>query len=397
MSEPLSVLCISSYFKGNRFLERLHERGAKVHLLTLNALLGDAWSRHAITEIYGQPPKAPLDVTLRIVAFLMRTTHFDHVVALDDFDVEAAAAVREMVRMPGMNASTARLFRDKLAMRVRAQQLGIPVPAFSGLFENAAIARYTARVPPPWMHKPRGSASAVGIRKITSSAELWDLVDAEGDARADHLLERYLPGDVYHVDSLMTGGRILLEEVHRCETPPFDVAHGGGVYAVNTVERGSGVETELRAMNRTLLNGFGMTEGASHVEFIHARDGSGFYFLECGARVGGAHTTEMIEAAIGHSPWAIWADLTLDGPAFTPPTLATDYGGLLITLSADKHPDLSAFDAPEVFYRAPEDHHAGLVLRAASFPRVRELVEDYAQRFRQDVTAVMPVPIEVAR
>lgn len=397
MTQPLSVLCISSYFKGNRFLERLHERGAKVHLLTLDTLLDEPWSRHAITEVYGQPPKAPLEVTLRIVAFFMRTTRFDHVVALDDFDVEAAAAVREMVRMPGMHASTAQLFRDKLAMRVRAQQLGVPVPAFSGLFENDAIVEFTARVPPPWMHKPRGSASAVGIRKIASSAELWELIEAEGDARADHVLERYLPGDVYHVDSLMAGGRIVLEEVHRCETPPFDVAHGGGVYSVNTVERGCAEESELRAMTRTLLHGFGMTEGASHVEFIRAQSDGAFYFLECGARVGGAHTTEMIEAAIGHSPWALWADLTLDGPAYTPPTLASDYGGLLITLSSAEHPDLSSFDAPEVFYRAPEDHHAGLVLRSSSFSRVRELVIEYAARLRREVTAVLPVPEEVAR
>ena len=397
MSTPLSVLCISSYFKGNRFLERLHERGAQVHLLTLDTLLGQPWSRPAITEVYGQPPKAPLDVTLRIVAYLLRTTHFDRVVALDDFDVETAAAIREMVRMPGMNISTARLFRDKLAMRVRARELGIPVPAFSDLFGDAELTEFTARIPPPWMHKPRGSASAVGITKVRCSAELWDLVHAEGDARAVHLLEQYLPGDVYHVDSLMAGGRILLEEAHRCDTPPFDVAHGGGVYAVNTVERGSAEEAELRALNRTLLEGFGLTDGASHVEFIRARDGSGFYFLECGARVGGAHTTEMIEAAVGHSPWSMWADLTLDGHGWMPPALATRYGGLLLTLSQDRRPDLSSFDAPEVFYRAPEDHHAGLVVRADSFPRVRELVTDYAGRLRHEVTAVMPVQVEVAR
>ena len=316
MSESTHVLCISSYFKGNRFLERLHERGAKVHLLTLDTLLGEPWSRHAITEVYGQPAKAPLDVTLRIVAYLMRAIRFDAVVALDDFDVETAAAVREMVRMPGMDVSTARLFRDKLAMRVRAQELGVPVPAFTGLFHDASIVEFTARVPPPWMHKPRGSASAVGIRKIASSAELWQLVDEEGDARADHVLERYLPGDVFHVDSLVSEGRILLEEVHRCDTPPFDVAHGGGVYCVTTAPRGSAEERELRALNRAVLEGFGMTEGTSHVEFIRARDGSGFAFLECGARVGGAHTTEMIEAAIGYSPWALWADLTLDRSAY---------------------------------------------------------------------------------
>lgn len=392
-----TVLCISSYFKGNRFLERMHQRGASVHLLTLDNLLDQPWSRHALTEVYGQPPKAPLEVTLRIVAYLMRSVHFDHVVALDDFDVETAAAIREMVRMPGMNGSTARLFRDKLAMRVRAQELGIPVPAFSGLFGNDDIVEFTARVPPPWMHKPRGSASAVGISKIGSSAALWELVESEGDARAEHVLEQYLPGDVWHVDSLIADGRIQLAEVHRCDTPPFDVAHGGGVYAVTTAQRESAEWATLTTMNRTLLEGFGMRDGATHVEFIAARDGSGFYFLECGARVGGAHTTEMIEAATGYSPWELWADLTLDGAGFALPAVRRGYGGLLMTLSHEKRPDLSSFDAPEVFFRAPEDHHAGLVVGAPTYERVRELVDEYSSRLRHEVTAVMPAPEEVSR
>ncbi|MEZ4581026.1 MAG: hypothetical protein R3A10_05145 [Caldilineaceae bacterium] len=34
------------------------------------------------------------------------------------------------MRTPGMEATTARYFRDKLAMRVQAQEHGVPVPRF---------------------------------------------------------------------------------------------------------------------------------------------------------------------------------------------------------------------------------------------------------------------------
>ena len=145
MSDRPTILAISSYFKGERFLERAHERGARVYLLTLEGLLGDPWPRHALEDLVAQPAKSPLDVTLRIVAYLARTIKFDHVVALDDFDVETAAAIREHLRLPGMNTSTARLFRDKLAMRVRAQELGVPVPAFTALFSDADVRDYAAR------------------------------------------------------------------------------------------------------------------------------------------------------------------------------------------------------------------------------------------------------------
>lgn len=396
MSDRPTILAISSYFKGERFLERAHERGARVYLLTLEGLLGDPWPRHALEDLVAQPAKSPLDVTLRIVAYLARTIKFDHVVALDDFDVETAAAIREHLRLPGMNTSTARLFRDKLAMRVRAQELGVPVPAFTALFSDADVRDYARRVPPPWMHKPRGQASAVGISKVKSEEELLRLVAEEGDLRAEHLLEAYLPGDVHHVDSLVAGGEILLEEAHRCGTPPFDVAHGGGVYSATTVARGSEDERALRALNRTLVLGFGLVDGTAHFEFIKAKDGSGFYFLEGGARVGGAHTTEMIEAATGLNPWSVWADLVLDGRRFHMPAATAGYGGLLITLSREEHPDLSRFDRPEVFYRAPEKFHAGLVFRAETHARVTELVDTHVERFRREITHVLPAPKEAS-
>ena len=88
------------------------------------------------------------------------------IVALDDFDVEVAAHVREHFRLPGRNESNARLFRDKLAMRHKARELGVRIPEFVGIFNHAEVARFLAVVPPPWLLKPRSQASAAGIRKL---------------------------------------------------------------------------------------------------------------------------------------------------------------------------------------------------------------------------------------
>jgi hypothetical protein len=64
------------------------------------------------------------------VSFVARKEKIDRMVALDDFDVEKAAALREHLRVPGMGDTTARYFRDKLAMRLRATEMEIPVPEF---------------------------------------------------------------------------------------------------------------------------------------------------------------------------------------------------------------------------------------------------------------------------
>ena len=59
--------------------------------------------------------------------FLARTRLIDRIVPLDDYDVETAAALREHLRVPGMGDTTARYFRDKLAMRVQARDRGLQV------------------------------------------------------------------------------------------------------------------------------------------------------------------------------------------------------------------------------------------------------------------------------
>lgn len=390
MTEPLTILCLSSYFKGEPFLRRAAERGAKVYLLTLAPLLGEPWPRESLTDVFAMPPESKVEDVIKAISYVSRTIKFDRVVPLDDFDVETAAAIREHLRLPGMNASTARLFRDKLAMRTRAKELGIAVPDFVGMFNDAEVDAFLERVPPPWMNKPRTQASAVGISKLESKEAVWKLADAQGDERAFHLLERYLPGDVYHVDAIVSRGEIVFAEAHRCGKPPFDVAHGGGIFTSRTVTRGSVDEASLLKMNERLVKSFGITDGGTHVEFIKGREDGKIYFLECGARVGGAHICEMIEASTGVNPWSAWADTVIDGDAYKAPKLRKDYGGLLMTLARDAKPDLSGFSDPEVKYRAPEANHAGLVVASPNEARVISLVESYAERLQRDFATSLP-------
>ena len=221
----MTFLVLASYFKGERFIEQAHRRGAQVFLFTQARLLDKPWPRHALVDVFAQPDGIPLQHTLHTVAYLARSRSFDRVVALDDYDVETAAALREHLRLPGMGDSTARYFRDKLAMRTKARESGIAVPPFVRVLNYDELRDFMAKVPPPWMLKPRSEASAAGIVKVQSPEQLWRTLDALSDRQSYFLLEKYLPVDVYHVDSLVQERKALFSEVHRCGTPPFDVAH----------------------------------------------------------------------------------------------------------------------------------------------------------------------------
>jgi len=86
------------------------------------------------------------------------------VVALDEFDQETAALVREHMRLPGMNLSTANRYRDKLAMRTSARQNGFLVPEFCGVFSTTIFVPIWSGTG-PWLLKPRRRLRHWGFAK----------------------------------------------------------------------------------------------------------------------------------------------------------------------------------------------------------------------------------------
>jgi biotin carboxylase len=391
---PLTLLCLASYHKGFEFLREAKRQGCRVLLVTSASLQDADWPREAIDDIfYMQDDKKrwKLDDLILGASHLARQVPIDRIVPLDDFDLEKASALREHLRIPGMGESTTRHFRDKLAMRVTAQDAGLPVPAFVHVLNDDRIRAFCRRVPPPWFLKPRHQAGAIGIRKINGEDELWAATEALGDERSYFLLEEYVAGDVCHVDSIVYEREVLAAIPSQYGTPPFDVSHGGGVFTTRLMDRTTPAARELLDLNRRLLAALGLVRGVSHSEYIRGRDGR-LVFLETSARVGGAHIADLIEAATGINMWAEWAKVEIAGgqQPYTVPPLTTDFAGLLVCLARQEHPDLSAYTDPEIVWRLQKPHHAGVVVRSPNPERVDALLASYSERFHQDFVAALP-------
>jgi hypothetical protein len=391
---PLTVLCLASYEKGEEFIRECRRQGCHIILVTLEKLRGADWPHDSIDEVFYMPEDFGLESLTKSVSFLARTRRIDRLVPLDDFDVETAAALREHLRLPGMGDTTARYFRDKLAMRVKARDHGVLVPDFVHVLNHEEIRAYTERVPAPWVLKPRAEASAVGIKKVSSAGELWPLLEALGDKQSYHLLEKFVPGDIYHVDSVVNRREVVFTAVSKYGQPPMAVAHGGGVFMTRTVERTSPDAQALEALNRDLLNTLGLVRGVTHTEFIKGAADGRFYFLETAARVGGANIAEVVEAATGVNLWREWARLEIAGEHghYQVPPSRDDYAGIVISLARQEWPDTSAYTDPEIVFRLGKRHHAGLLVASHDPARVEWLLADYTRRFIHDFTASMPSP-----
>jgi len=390
---PLTVLAIATYLKGEEFLRECRRQRCRVLLLTAEPLVDAAWPRESIDAIHSVRRDAPADALRRRVAGLARTERIDRIVALDDFDVETAANLREYLRTPGMGETTARHFRDKLAMRVRARNGGILVPDFVALVNDDEIRAWTAAVPPPWVMKPRSSAAAIGIKKIGGEEALWRALEAAGEARADYLLERFVAGEVYHVDSIVFGGDIRFAVAMKYGRPPMEVAHEGGIFMTRRLPPDGDEARGLLTINQQVLARLGLQRGVSHTEFIRGTNGA-WFFLETSARVGGAFIVDVIEAATGVNLWREWARLEIAGEdgRYDAPPPASGSAGIVLTLARQQEPDLSAFADPEIVVRLKKPYHAGLIVASPDAGRVEHLLNDYAKRFYADFFASAPAP-----
>ncbi|NNC96019.1 MAG: ATP-grasp domain-containing protein [Chitinophagales bacterium] len=392
---PLNFLCISTYFKGEDFLRSCKAEGNRVFLLTLKSLENEDWPWDSIDETL-YVDKWVDEHVQNGIAYKFRSIKFDRFVALDDFDVEKAAGLREHFRMPGMGQTTGRFFRDKLAMRVKAHEEGIKVPPFSSLFHDEDINSFADSVQAPWLVKPRHEASAHGIKKVHSKDDLWQLMHELGDDRHKFLVEKFAPGDVYHVDSINYNGDVVFARVSKYLDTPYEVAHGGGIFRSVTIELNSQEEQDLRMTNRSVMKAFGMQFGASHTEFIRSRQTGEIFFLETSSRVGGANLSEMVEAATGLNLWAEWAkveSVTFRNEKYTVPKLYKDtYAGIVVSLSRYEYQDLSTFTDPEIVWRMHKPWHIGLIVSASSQERVEELLNKYTRRIAEEYHASAPPP-----
>lgn len=392
------IVCIASEYKGNEFLEECQNAGWHVSLVTRKKLLDEPWVWTSLNNVKMVEDDATVEDYVRAVVNIAGTQPVHRVVGLDEFDVLTAARAREHLLLGGMTSSHALRFRDKLTMRNIAAKAGIPCPEFSGIFNPDIINEYMDRVPGPWIVKPRNEVSAFGIRKCDTREDVWQsLTDLDArntwrDHPSQFLVEKFIVGNVFHVDSVVEGGKVITAGVSQYGKPPFEVSHYGGVFTTSIVPYRSKVRKELEALNIRLLEAFKYERGVSHAEFLQSAEDGKFHLLEVACRVGGAYIANVLEHACNFNLWREWARIetaTEDKP-YKAPKLRKDFAGVALALANQDKPDTSHYTDEEIVYRVSKPKHVGLIFYSQKQDRVSELLEVYAERITADFLAVAP-------
>lgn len=393
------IAIIASDFKGSEFVEECHTAGWHVTLVTRKKLLDSAWPWTAINDAKTVDDDAGVMDYVRAVTNLAGSRPIDKVVGLDEFDVLTAAMTREHLNLPGISRSYALRFRDKLTMRSIAHNAGIPCPEFVGAFNAEQIHDFLTTVPAPWIVKPRNEVSAFGIRKCETADEAWGvLTDLDNrnnwrDHPSQFLIERFIEGKVFHVDSVVADGKVVACGVSQYGTTPFKVSHHGGVFTSSIVPYRSKERKQLEVMNRALLMAFEYDRGVAHAEFLQCEKTGEFYLLEVACRVGGAYIANVLEYACNFNLWREWAKLEIatDENPYKLPKLRKEFAGITLALANSEEPDTSAYVDDEIVYTIKKPRHVGFIFQSKKQERIDELLSVYSQRITDDFLTIAPV------
>jgi biotin carboxylase len=388
----ITILCMTQFNKGHRLLEAFKKLGCRTVLLGTAYVRRKDWDPALVDEKFFVHDFDDEQSLLNSVSYLAQDRRIDLVVPLEEFSLEAASKVRSHLGCPGVCEGVTRRARDKLAMRITAQKAGIPVPEFAPLINRREISDFMERVAPPWMIKPRMAGGACQIRKVHNPEGVWKVYEELGDRRSRHLIEAFVAGEVYHVDSVVYRGKVVAAVAAEYGTPPYAVWHGGGVFSSRTVPSGSARAKELLKLNEQVIRAVGIEQGVNHVEFLGR--GKDLYFLEIGARVAGANLDRLTTAAKGVELFMESARLELEWlhpGTYSPPKAHQGEAGILICLSKDQEPSLAFCEGfEEVVWTLQKENHAGCTFASKDSKRVEAIMKAINENLLRDHLAVLP-------
>lgn len=388
-----TILCLTNFFKGQRLLETFKSLGCHTIVLGASRVQHSPWPKEHVDETFFVDDLNDLPSLLNVVSYLACDHEIDLVVPLEEYAVETASHIRAHLGLPGLDEGVTRRCRDKLAMRLIAQQAGIPIPEFSTFINRVTLSHFLNSVPGPWMVKPRSEGGSVQIHKLHTAQEVWDLFEELGDRRSHHLIEAFVPGQVYHVDSIVYNGKVLFANTGQYGAPPFNVWHGGGVFSSRTVAADHPLASSLLQLNTQIIKAIGIKQGVCHVEFLGLGDQA--YFLEIGARVAGSNLDRLTTAARGIDLFVESARLELHWlkgmKTYKLPKTFHKESGIVLCLSHEEHPKPEVFNGiKEIVWTLQRDYHAGCVVASSDSDRIDDLVKEILKSLEQDYLAVMP-------
>lgn len=222
---------------------------------------------------------------------------FDRIFAIDEFDIEIAAAVRKYYQLPGQSEESSCFFRDKLVMNRHIRDCGLKAPITESVKTLFDVYLFAEKVGYPIIVKPISGAGTTRTVKIDSVDEVRKVIDFEFE-KEQFIVQNFISGDLYHIDALVIEDKVKFIKTSQYLFPTIDHFKNRSTASVQLTESEAVIFTkytqELLEMiplpHTTLL----------HLEVFY--DGQDIYFLEIASRLGGGGIHATLIEQFGIDP-----------------------------------------------------------------------------------------------
>lgn len=149
------------------------------------------------------------DATVEAARAYASANRIDGVLAVAADVPVTVAAVADALGLPGIGMQSARLAADKLAMKRRFVERGVPVPWFAPVESVDALTRIAVQRGVPLVVKPVDSRGARGVVRLLPGVDLgWAFHVASAESPTGRVMvEEYVPGPQVSTESVVIDGR----------------------------------------------------------------------------------------------------------------------------------------------------------------------------------------------
>lgn len=212
------------------------------------------------------------------------------------------ASVAAALGLPGIPLETAQLASDKLAMKQRFAEKGIPIPWFSAVGSPEHLHELIRQRGFPLVIKPVDSRGARGVLRLAEKVDLdWAFQHARDNSPTGRVMvEEYLPGPQISTESLLLPGNAYTPgfsdrnyEFLQCFSP-YIIENGGEQPSVLSPSDQEAVKRCAEAAGRAM----GIEAGIAKGDMVLTPEGP--KVIEIAARLsGGWFSTDQIPLATG--------------------------------------------------------------------------------------------------
>jgi biotin carboxylase len=227
--------------------------------------------------------------------------------------VPMIAELAESLGVPGIGVETARLMTNKLAMRARLAEAGVPQPRFATVRTAAEAGAALADLGLPAVLKPADASGQLGVARIASADELERrfATALEASPTGEAVLEEFVEGVELNGIVVVQDGEVLAVVLCDRLRPP---GRSFGVSWLHvyppSVEGARLAEAEQVAADA--VRALGLRSGIGFPQLL-ARPEGGVALVECAARIGGM-MAEHLQHALGIDLLEIALRLALGEP-----------------------------------------------------------------------------------